>query len=361
MEYLDLESSTDFPIREASGLKSLRTLLVQGKVTLADGIRDSAWPSLRHLSLDEVEIEDPDQLEAFFAGTGELESLSLPHEITMNIACLASAPKLTVLALGDECHDPGATGLTSLKNLTTVLLNHRYDPVDLAPLVTAGHLAKVHTFRTAHPVPFEQLKSVKTLLLTGGLDTFDISAIKDAPSLVDLRVISLTEKELQDLSVIGPELGIKSLALQFPSCADLAPLSTLPKLEFLSVQDQLVTFEEKLVSLDTAAFPALRGIELTRLQSLESVTLSAPAEPTLGALAVKSCNALTQATAAKPLPQLKELLLANCDGLQKLQGLFAENSLEVLHLSGTPKLASPADKPATDGLRRLFLEKAGKF
>ena len=361
VEFLDLQSSTAFPLKEAARLKSLRTLIVQGKVQLADAAEESLWPSLRHLSLAEVEIEDPDQLEAFFTGLNDLESLSLPHEITLNIACLANSPKITVLALGDECHDPGATGLSALKNLTTVLLNRRYDPVDLAPLVTSGHLAKVRVFRTAHPVAFGQLPDLKTLLLTGGLDTFEISAIKDAPALVDLRVVSLTEKDLQDLSSVGAELGIRSLSLNFPNCASLAPLSALPKLEFLSVQDQLVTFDEKLESMDTTAFPALQGIELTRLQNLGSVTLSAPAESNLGALAIKSCGALTRITAAKPLPRLRDLLLANCDSLNKIEGLFSGNTLETLHLSGAPKLASPADKPAPGGLKRLFLEKAGQF
>ncbi|MCP5539522.1 MAG: hypothetical protein H7A52_05180 [Akkermansiaceae bacterium] len=314
LECLDVKTSGDFPLAIVSKLKSLKTLIVSGDATLSGG--SGGWPALRHLSLAPAEIEDPDALAEFLGRMPELESLELPDFTELNIAGLAQCPKLTALALGDDCHDPDAAGLGALENLTTVLLNARHGASEIAGLAAAGRFAKVRVFRTGVSCDFARLPRLRVLLLHGSRDEFEPGALAALAGPVELRLLSSTADDLAALAKVAPEMKVRFLTARFPNAETLDSLAAFAGLEILTLEDQLLTFENKLTAVDPGKFPALRGFEMARMQNLAGVTLS-PASK-LEAFAAVACDALETVAAPAAVP---ETVLIRCGALRSTGGL----------------------------------------
>ncbi|NOX98802.1 MAG: hypothetical protein GXP30_03570, partial [Verrucomicrobia bacterium] len=199
LEYLDITQTGDFPLGGVSQLKSLTTLIADGNVTFGSAIGDSAWPSLRHLSLQRVNVKDAEKFGDFIAGLPELESLVLPDENELNVKGLSQCPKLTSVSLGDECYDPQVAGLAELKNLRTVLLSETYNSSEIVAQAEAGLFEKVMTLKTHVNMPFDKLPLLTNLYLTGDQDSMDLSVIAGIKGLENLHVKMMGEDDVRAL------------------------------------------------------------------------------------------------------------------------------------------------------------------
>ena len=290
LELLDVRCSGNWPLAECASLEALTTLVIDGDVTLSSAIKDGAFSALKHLSLVDAGIDDPDSFRDFTAQLGELNSLTLPDDHPLHLGGLISCPNLTSLDLGSECGDPDTQALASMKNLTTLMMKRNYRPADLDPLIAQGHFARLRTLRDYQGLPFASFPLLRDLGVKGNEDEgVDLGRLKLPDSVTHLRIRNPNLDDLNALSAIGADLQIRSLTLTAPSITDLDALTTLPSLAWLTIEDQLSTLEQKLETLDTSALPALKGLSLLRLQNLTTLK---PAGPALTALSVRSCSEL---------------------------------------------------------------------
>lgn len=361
LEYLDITQTGDFPLGGVSQLKSLTTLVADGNVTFASATGDSAWPSLRHLSLQRADIEDAEKFGDFIAGLPELESLVLPDENELNVKGLSQCPKLVSLSLGDECYDPQVAGLKELKQLRTVLLSETYNSSEIVALAEAGLFANVMTLKTHVNLPFEKMPLLSNLYLTGDQDSMDLSVIAGIDGLENLHVKMMSEDDVRALQ--RSAAGLKKLAalsVRFPRCQDVTPLAKLPSLKYLTVKEQFGSAEEDLKVVDVSGFPALQGLKLVQLQSLETIKLAGGQSP-LAAIYARKCGALTSITANEVAQNLAEVCIADCAVLTSLKGILNPSSLTTLHLADSPQIKKDADVKLPEKWQRLFLIKAGGF
>ncbi len=361
LEYLDITQTGDFPLGGVSQLKSLTTLIADGNVTFASAIGDSSWPSLRHLSLRRVDIEDAEKFGDFLAGLPELESLVLPDESELNVKGLNQCPKLTSLSLGDECYDPQVNGLKDLKQLRTVLLSETYNSSEIIAQADAGLFEKVTTLKTHVDLPFEKLPLLTSLHLTGDQDSMDMSTIAKIEGLQDLHVKMMSDDDVLALQSRAADLKeLVSLSVNFPRFSNLAPLAKLPALKYLTVKDQFGTSEEDIKLVDVSGFSSLQGLKLVQLQSLEKVKIAGGQSP-FAAVNARKCGALTSVTADDTAQNLAEVCIANCEMLTSLKGILNPASLTTLHLADSPQIKKEADVKLPTKWQRLFLIKAGGF
>jgi len=290
LEMLDVRCSGSWPFAECASLEALTTLIVDGDVTLGAAIKEGAYPALKHLSLVDAEIDDPDSFRDFAAQLGELNSLTLPDDYPLHLGGLTSCPNLTTLDLGSECGDPGTTALATMKSLTTLLMKRNYRPADLEPLINDGHFDKLRTLRDYQGLPFANFPQLRDLHVKGNEDEgVDLGSLELPENVTHLRVRNPNPADLTALGAIGAGLKIEALTLTYPSVADVGALATLPSLAWLTIEDQLATLDQKMEALDSSALPYLRGLSLLRLQNLTSLK---PAGPLLEALSVRSCSEL---------------------------------------------------------------------
>ena len=361
LEYLDITQTGDFPLGGVSQLKSLTTLVADGNVTFGSAIGDSAWPSLRHLSLRRVDIEDAEKFGDFIAGLPELESLVLPDENELNVKGLSQCPKLTSLSLGDECYDPQVVGLKELKQLRTVLLSETYNSSEIITQAEAGLFEKVATLKTHVNMPFAKLPLLTSLHLTGDQDSMDMSTIAGIKGLEDLHVKMMSDDDVLALQGSAADLqGLVSLSVNFPRFSNLTPLAKLPALKYLTVKEQFGTSEEDLKAVDVSGFPALQGLKLVQLQSLETVKVAGGQSP-FAAVNARKCAALTSIAAEDTAKNLAEVCIADCGMLNSLKGMLNPESLTTLHLADSPQIKKEADVKLPEKWQRLFLIKAGAF
>ncbi|MCB1092829.1 MAG: hypothetical protein KDL87_14935, partial [Verrucomicrobiae bacterium] len=313
LESLEFRISGAYPLAVVGKLDKLTALATTGDVTLGSASGDGTWPALRFLSLANSEIEDPEGLGDFLSALPKLQSLSLPDLQEMDVSGLAKCPELTVISLGDECHDPGAAGVGTLPHLSIALLNAKYGADEIAGLASSGRLGKVRIFRTGPSVDFTQLPQLRRLSMLGDQDAFEMASLKGIGRPFSLEATSLTEADLAALASVAGDLPITSLSLKFPNLATLEPLPALPQLAFLRLENQLVTFDQKITSLELSEkFPALKGVELSRLQNLETVTSGGP--EALEEVFIHACDALTKV--ALPSGGKAHLKAVNCPKLK---------------------------------------------
>jgi len=361
LQHLDITMTGDFPLRAVSQLKSLTTLVADGNVTLQAATRDSAWPALRHLSLQRADIEDGGKFGDFIAGLPELESLALPDEIKLNVKGLSGCQNLTALRMGDECYDPQATGLQGLEKLRTLFLSQTYNSSELSSLTDSGLFGKVRTLKTHVQMDFSKMPLLSQLYLRGDQDDLDLSVIAGIPELLDLHVEMLSDDDVQTLQVMAPKLkNLSSLSLRFPRYSDIAPLANLPALKYLTVEEQFGKSEQDLTIFDVSAFATLQGLSLRHLQNLQQVKLPGGQKP-LSAVALRTCGSLKSVAAAEAAQNLAELGVSNCADLSTLSGLIDVRALKVLHLSDCPRLKKGSNLSLPDKWQRLYLNKAGGF
>ncbi len=292
LELLDVRCSGGWPLAECASLEALTTLIVDGDVTLSSSIKDGAFSALKHLSLVEAGIDDPDSFRDFTAQLVELNSLTLPDDHPLHLGGLVSCPEVTALDLGNECGDPETQALATMENLTTLLMKRNYRPADLQPLITQGHFDKLRTLRDYQGLSFASFPQLRDLHVKGNEDEgVDLGTLKLPKNVTHLRVRNPNLDDLAALGEIGAGLGVQSLTLTFPSIADIDALATLPSLSWLTIEDQLSTLEQKMETLDTAALPSLRGLSLLRLQNLTTLK---PTGRMLKALSVRSCSELSR-------------------------------------------------------------------
>lgn len=311
LESLEARHSGEFPLAVAGKLKNLTTLVVSGDAELASATGKSDWALLRHLSFADAEITDPEALGAFLAGVPSLQSLILPDLQELEVAGLGQCRDLTALALGDECYDPDAAGIGALEKLSIALLNDLYDADELASLTEKGRFGKVRAFRTASGVDFARLPQLRLLMMLGDQDAFDMASLRGIGRPFALDAASLVEADLAGFAAVAADLRITSLTLRYPNVPALDPLPPLPDLAFLRLENQLVTFDQKITTLDFGTrFPGLRGIEVNRLQSLESLTLAGDRLAEVFAL---SCDELTKISL--PTSSAARVLAVRCPKL----------------------------------------------
>ncbi|MCF6312705.1 MAG: hypothetical protein L3J39_09670 [Verrucomicrobiales bacterium] len=361
LECLDITQTGDFPLGDVSALKSLTTLVADGNVTLGPAIGDSAWPSLRYLSLQRADIEDADKFGDFVAGLPELESLALPDENEMNVKGLVNCPKLSVLRLGDECYDPQVAGLKGLKQLRTVWLSETYNASELVALAEEGLFAKVTSLKTHVELPFSKLPLLSHLNLTGDQDDLDMGVIASIPDLRHLEVAKLSEDDLQALQTRAADLKkLSSLSIRFPRITGLTPLAKLPALRYLRVYEQFGSSEQDLKEVDVSGFPALQGLTLIQLQNLAGLKVAGGAS-SLQAISIRQCGELKSVSATGLVGSLAELVIANCESLATLPEVLNASSLKILHLADSPQLKKGAAVESPKKWQRLYLMKAGAF
>ena len=361
LEYLDITMTGDFPLSGVSQLKSLNTLVADGNVTLGSATGDSAWPALRRLSLQRVDIEDAEKFGDFIAGMPELESLVLPDENELNVKGLAQCPKLTALRLGDECYDPQVAGLKDLKQLRTVLLSQTYNSSEIVAQADAGLFKKVMTLKTHVDMPFAKLPLLTSLHLKGDQDGLDLSVIAGIPELANLHVEMLSQDDVQALQ--GSAAGLKklvSVSVRFPRCSDITPLAKLPALNYLTMKEQFGVSDEDLTAIDVSGFASLQGLKIVQLQSLETVKVAGGQSP-FRAVTLRKCGALTELSAAESSQNMVEVCIADCGLLASLKGILNQNSLTTLHLADSPQIKKEPDVKLPGKWQRLFIIKAGGF
>ena len=324
LEYFEVPYSGDFPLETLGGLPHLRTLIADGELDLESA--DSAFASLRHLSLADAEIEGAGALTAFLGKAAGLQSLIFPDYQEIDVTGIAQCAELTALSLGNECLDHGAKGVSALNALTIALLNAHYTAAEIANLAGDGRFAKVRTLGVSHVFDFSQAPFLREVHLTGDQVGFPLSRLSQLPKLSGLVLYFASDADLEGLEEAGPNLlSLKSLTLQSPNVVDLSPLTGLPALERLSVRDQLVTFEQKLVEIDLSECARLRQLELTRLQNTTRVATGAAP---LTALLLRSCAELTRIE-AEPGDSLTELVIDNCRNLNPPNSLTDRPGLQV--------------------------------
>lgn len=151
-------------------------------------------------------------------GFGDLQSLSLRHLRTDDLAPLKGFPRLTILEVWQSEHVHSLAGLEALKELRWLALH------ELGPLPSL--------------VPISDLAStLEELLLMGGMwkDQKLSGDFKPLAALKGLRRLTL-------LNVRGP--------------VDLSPITNLPKLEYLSLATALFPIDQ--VARVAAAYPFWR-------------------------------------------------------------------------------------------------------
>ena len=299
LEFLDVRCSGDWPLGACAGLKGLTTLLVDGDVQLASASGSGSFPVLRHLSLEKAGIDDPGQFEAFASQLSALNSLSLPNEASVNLAALANCPELSLLSLGDECGDPLAKALSALSKMTVLLMKDNYSSEEIGKLVDVGHFSKLRTLGmgprvTVPPSKFPQLRELWVKARGGAIDdaedeTVDFAALSLPKDLAHLQVSNATAVDLAAVAAMSGAQQLNSVVLRYPSIVDVKALEGLNGLLWLRIEDQLVTAEEKLETLDVSGFGGLRGLRLLRLQNLASLL---PGAPSLEGLSIRSCSEL---------------------------------------------------------------------
>ncbi|MCB1064535.1 MAG: hypothetical protein KDN20_16655 [Verrucomicrobiae bacterium] len=334
LEFLEIPVTGAFPLATCGKLKALRTLITDGDVTLEEGTKvDGGFPALRHLSLWESDLVDRGMMGAFLAMVPKLQSLVLPDFQEIEVNGLANCPELTAIDLGNECVDSSASGVGGLPKLSIALLNANYTAGEMSGLADGGKLAKVRVLRTAQRVDLAKVPSLKQLMLFGEQAGFPLSELAGFPSLPGLEIRGATDADIAALGAAGAKMvGLNSLILSFPMVTDLTPLATLPKLEWLRVSDQLLTFDQKLTTLDLSGCAALRGIELERLQNLTEISLgSSPLE----AFTLRSCDEAASVKSS-PIPSLSELVISNAKALRSVGTLMERSDLKVKRITGSP-------------------------
>jgi len=327
LEYFEVPYSGEFPMSTLGGLEKLATLICDGEVDLESvAAEGDPFPSLRHLSLAESEIEGTGALTVFLEKLPKLQSLALPDFVEMDVTGIAQCPELTAIELGNDCLDHGAQGVSALTSLTIALLNPHYTSDEIAALAESGAFAKVRKLGVSQVFDFGKAPLLAELHLAGDQAGFSLDQLASLPDLPSLVLDFSTDADLQALSQAGPSLlGLKSLVLQSPNVIDLAAVASLPALENLVVRDQLVTFEQKLTGIDLSKYGRLKGLELTRLQNLTEVDLGGIG---LQALTIRSCTELTTVTTSDT-GSLEELVIDNARNLKGAETLAGGGSLKV--------------------------------
>lgn len=361
LEYLDITMTGDFPLGGVSKLEKLTTLVADGNITFGSAIGDSAWPSLKRLSLERADIEGPEKFSEFLAGVPELESLSLPDENELNVKSLGQCPKLTALRLGDECYDPQVAGLKELKQLRTVFLSQTYNSSEIIAVAEMGLFGKVMTLKTHVEMPFSKMPLLTNLHLTGDQDNMDLSVIAGIPGLENLHIEMMSEDDVQALQGSAAEFKrLASLSVKFPRCPDFSPLANLPALKYLKINDQFGSSEQDVIILDVSRFIALQGLKLVQLQNLEAIKIPGGQSP-FKAVNARKCGALTSITAVETAENLAEICVADCEMLTSLKGMVNQESLTTLHLADSPQIKKETGVKIPEKLQRRFLIKAGEF
>lgn len=332
VELLEFPQTGTFPVDTVGRLKGLRTLVADGDFRLDEG----AFPALRHLSLRNCELENGGMISEFLAKLPGLQSLELPDFQELDVSGMAQCPDLTAIRLGNECFDPSSAGLGALKHLSIALLNGDYPADALAARIDSGEWSGLRALGAEGPVDLSPLPQLRQLRLRGSEDSTSLADWTGLSAVADLTIENASDTDLAALGEVAPALtGLKSLTLRFPNVIDLSGVAKLPALEWLAVSDQLMTFEQKLTALDLSPCGALRGVELARLQNLESLSLGAAA---LEAVLVRSCDGLTslRGVAAE---SLSEVVIDNAKSLRSAPGLIDAPSLEVKRITGSPGLS----------------------
>ena len=112
--------------------------------------------------------------------------------------------------------------------------------------------------------------------------------------------------------------------------------------------------------MDVSGFPALQGLKLVQLQSLETVKVAGGQSP-FAAVNARKCGALTSITADDTAQNLAEVCIADCGMLTSLTGILNPGSLTTLHLADSNQIKKEADVKLPEKWQRLFLIKAGGF
>ncbi|MCB1232951.1 MAG: hypothetical protein KDN19_22090, partial [Verrucomicrobiae bacterium] len=327
LEYFEAPYSGEFPITTLSKLESLTTVVGKGDVNLsALSNAEAPFPKLRHLSLGDVEFEEVGSLPDFLGKLPNLQSLSLPDFVEMDVTGIARCPQLTAVELGNDCLDNGAQGIAALGSLSIALLNPHYTATEISGLSEKGAFAKVRVLGVSQPVSADQVPQLRELRLTGDQASFPPSGLSSFPKLPALEIEFATEADLAALAQAGPSLAaLKSLTLTAPKVTDLTPLAALPAMQSLVVSDQLVTFEEKLTRIDLGGCQALKGVELVRLQNLETVELGAA---TPHAIAIRACTQLATVKIAGT-NSLEEVVIDKAGKLGSADALTGGASIKV--------------------------------
>ncbi len=332
IEHLEFPHSGVYPVADVAALKNLRSLIADGEFGLGEG----AFPALRHLSLRNCELGNTGMLTGFLAKLAGLQSLALPDFQELDVVGMAQCPDLTVIELGDECLDSSAAGLGALQRLSIALLNDHYPPEVLTERVASGDWAGLRMLRAMDPVDLSSLPQLRRLRLRGDEDRVSLGTWRGLTAVTDLTLESASESYLAALAGLAPSLSnLESLTLRFPNAADLSVVAKLPALEWLTVTDQLVTFEQKLTTLDLSPLGSLRGVELSRLQNLDTLHLGNSA---LEAVFLRSCDALASLR-GDASGNLSEVVIDNAKSLRAAPGLVDVPSLLVKRVTGSPGLA----------------------
>lgn len=141
------------------------------------------------------------------------------------------------------------------------------------------------------------------------------------------------------LGELFPDLLYLELS-DFPSCTDLPPLGTLPKLKFLNISGAkaLKTIGPEFVGHSSLAFPKLESLQFINMPKWEEWSLGWADEA-------------GNETQLKLLPNLKNCLLKDCPKLKALpQGLSYATNLKGLSLRQTHELREITNLPLADKL-----------